>query len=90
VIVTTPSADDGHQLFTWRRLARAGRLCADEAATFAQAVISCDGSANRAATLPTVASAPIEIVLASGVRLIVAQEVDIAALARILSVLDKR
>ena len=78
------------QLFTWRRLARAGRLCADEAMTFAPVVVSSDGPANAAPALPAVASGRIEIVLVGGVRVIVAHDVDAAALARVISVLDRR
>jgi transposase len=78
------------QLFTWRRLARQGRLCAVEPVTFAPVVVSCDEAANRPTPLPVVASGQIEIVLASGVRVIVAQNVDAAALARVMSVLDRR
>jgi len=78
------------QLFTWRRLARQGRLCTAEAVTFAPVVVSSDEAANGSAPLLATAPGRIEIVLAHGVRVIVAQDVDAAALARVLSVLDRR
>src|SRR5258708_38610234 len=41
------------QLFTWRRLARAGRLIeVEEAATFAPAIISLEGSSTRSPSFP--------------------------------------
>ncbi|MEA2846270.1 MAG: transposase, partial [Rhodospirillaceae bacterium] len=90
------------QLFTWRRLARDGRLSDDEM-TFASAVIGDTGSSgsflpgqSKAAdhSLPlhastTATSGRIEIVLARGHRVIVDNSVDAAALARVLAVLEQ-
>ena len=90
------------QLFTWRRLARDGRLSDDEM-TFASAVIGDAGSSgsflpnqSTAAdhSLPpqagaTAMSGRIEIVLAGGHRVVVDNSVDAAALARVLAVLEQ-
>jgi len=93
------------QLFTWRRLARAGRLIeAEEAATFAQAIISREASSTSSPSFPervegteNLPHAPcpvgvagrIEIVLAWGHRVVVDNGVDSAALARVLAVLER-
>jgi len=79
------------QLFTWRRLARKGRLGGDaEPVSFAEAVIA-DGGAGTVA-LPPVAGAygRLEIVLADGLRVIVEQDVDPSGLARVISALERR
>jgi transposase len=92
------------QLFTWRRLARDGRLSDDEM-TFASAVIGDTGSSGNRSFLPdqsaaadrslppqasaTAKSGRIEIVLAGGHRVIVDNSVDAAALARVLAVLER-
>jgi transposase len=88
------------QLFTWRRLARDGRLSNDEM-TFASAVIGDAGSSrsflpdqSKAAdhglpqACPTATSGRIEIVLAGGHRVVVDNSVDATALARVLAVLN--
>jgi transposase len=92
------------QLFTWRRLAREGRLAeVDSPLAFVQAVIGCEPSPGGLAPLPepieaAESSAPgpsagpgrIEIVLVCGHRLMVDNGVDAAALARVLTVLERR
>jgi transposase len=88
------------QLFTWRRLARAGRLIeAEEAATFAPAIISREASSTSSPSLPErvegtenlphCVAGRIEIVLACGRRVVVDNGVDSAALARVLAVLER-
>ena len=92
------------QLFTWRRLARDGRLSDDEM-TFASAVIGDASSSGNPSFLPeqstaadhslppqagtTAMSGRIEIVLAGGHRVVVDNSVDAAALARVLAVLEQ-
>jgi transposase len=74
------------QLFTWRRLAREGRLTGDEdTVTFAQAVISDSRP-------PVTLSSPgrMEIVLTDGVRIIVDKGVDAEALARVIGTIVRR
>jgi transposase len=93
------------QLFTWRRLAREGRLVeADEVTTFAPAIISrepstgslpslpeCLEAAENSPSSPCPVAAPgrIEIVLTCGRRVIVDTGVDAAALVRVLAVLER-
>jgi transposase len=92
------------QLFTWRRLARDGRLSDDEM-TFTSAVIGSASSSGDPPFLPgqsaaahrglppqastTTTSGRIEIVLAGGHRVIVDNSVDAAALARVVAVLER-
>ena len=72
-------------LFWWRRLAREGRLQADDETTeFARAVVACEASE------PVTACGRIEIVLASGVRVIVDRNVDVGALMRVISAVERR
>src|SRR5438128_619006 len=69
------------QLFTWRRLAQEGCLVeADEAATFAPAIISPEAPTGSApsSSHPVAAPGRIEIVLAGGRRVIVDNGVDAA------------
>lgn len=93
------------QLFTWRRLAREGRLIeADNSATFAQVMISCEPSTSSPASLPehveaaeplpsssgpVAAPGRMEIVLTGGCRVIVDNGVDAAALGRVVAVLER-
>jgi transposase len=79
------------QLFTWRRLAREGRLGGDaEAVAFAEAVIADRGAATVALAPPVGACRGMEIVLADGLRVIVEQDVDPGALARLIGALERR
>jgi transposase len=92
------------QLFTWRRLAREGRLAeADNPTAFVQAVIGCEPATSSLPRLqepieagensapgPSVAAGRIEIVLVCGRRVVVDNGVDAAALARVLTVLERR
>jgi transposase len=83
------------QLFGWRRLVREGRLGGeDSAAGFVPAVMVADAAAPVA---PSSVSAHagmgqgrMEIVLAGARRVIVERDVDAAALARVIAVLERR
>ena len=73
------------QLFNWRRLARQGGLDGTgDSVTFAHAMIAC-----RAPVSVRVASR-IEIVLPDGVRIIVDNDVDAGALARVIEAILRR
>jgi len=79
------------QLFTWRRLARKGRLGGDaEPVAFAEAVIADRGVATAALLPPADACGRLEIVLADGLRVIVEQGIDADALARLIGALERR
>lgn len=74
------------QLFTWRRLAREGRLTGDEdSVAFARAVI-----AHSSPSVAPSLSSRMEIVLTDGVRLIVDKGVDAEALARVIGAMLRR
>jgi len=80
------------QLYMWRRLALENRLGGDDGAQgFAPAVIVPEKQAPAAVLSASVVAAVgrMEIVLA-GARVIVDKEVDAAALARIIAVLERR
>jgi transposase len=91
------------QLFAWRRLTREGRLSADDGGMrFARAVIACEPSpsgpqrfpepleaADPSPSLSKAARCRMEIVLASGHRVIVDKDVDAVALGRVLGVLAR-
>ncbi len=74
-------------LFTWRRLAREGRLGSVEPIGFAQAVIAAEASPAAAAP---VGVSRIEIVLANGHRLVVEATIEPGAVARIVGALERR
>jgi len=76
-------------LFTWRRLAQDGRLGADDGVTFSRVVIGCEPGSPAVAS-PAMRRSRIEIVLASGVRVIVEEDVDATALARVIDALERR
>jgi transposase len=84
------------QLFTWRRLARDGRLEeADGETTFAPVLVGDDRPEQPDPSLSPQAhalavSGRIEIVLMRGHRVIVDSGVDAAVLARVLAVLERR
>lgn len=94
------------QLFTWRRLAREGRLVeAEEATTFAPAIISPEPLStgpdrcseppavrerSPSSTVANAVAGRIEIVLPCGRRVVVDNGIDAAALARVLAVLERR
>ncbi|MBV8910645.1 MAG: IS66 family insertion sequence element accessory protein TnpB, partial [Gammaproteobacteria bacterium] len=73
----------------WRRLAREGRLGADEPTTFARAVIACDPASTGVAAM-AISRSRIEVVLADGIRVVVEEAVDAGALARIVGALERR
>ena len=75
-------------LFTWRRLAREGRLGADDLARFSRTVIACKDA--PAAARPTTSQNCIEIVLLDGVRLIVDCTVDAGTLAGLVGAIERR
>lgn len=81
------------QLFAWRKLAREGRLEADNAAGLTPAMIIADAIAETPIPSPppsrTHAPGRMEIVVEAG-RVIVDASVDQAALARVLSILAQR
>jgi transposase len=79
------------QLFTWRRLARKGRLGEDaEPVSFAEAIIADGGAVTVGLPSPAGACGRMEIVLADGLRVIVEQGVDPGALARVIGALERR
>ena len=86
------------QLFNWRRQAREGNLVAEDVPGFVPAVIGADSSGAAAAetTLPPTddpgtrpSSGRMVIVLSGGDRVIVGNDVDAAALRRVLDVLGR-
>ena len=91
------------QLFTWRRLAREGKLVMEEsAAAFVAAVVAPEQriadapSESGQASLPrqsdckAPAGGRMEIVLSSTRRVIVGSDVDAEALLRVIGILERR
>ena len=81
------------QLYRWRRLALEDRLGGDDGAQgFAPAVIVPEKQAPAAVLSASVVAAVgrMEIVLSGARRVIVDKEVDAAALARVIEVLERR
>ena len=83
------------QLFTWRRQAREGKLVMDgDDAGFTPVIVVSERSDRAENNRPprSISSAPadrrMEIVLSDGRRVIVGSDVDVAALARVIEVLD--
>jgi transposase len=77
-------------LFTWRRQVRAGSSPSAVAITgFVPAAISAEPAA-AASPAASVTAGRMEIVLASGERVVVGADVDAAALARVVAVLSRR
>ena len=77
------------QLFTWRRLARQGRLCAVEPMTFAPVVVSRDEAANQAAPSSSGDAVPvIELVLRNGRLLRLPENVTPARAAALAQALE--
>ncbi len=75
-----------NMLFTWRRQLGSGEAGPGQALSFVPAAITAEGSA---AVCPG-ESGRIEIVLASGARVIVGMDVDESALARVIKVLSRQ
>lgn len=78
------------QLLTWRHALQAQRLDGGSAPGFVPAVIVPEPAPHGAPTGPRPGAARMEIVLARGRRIIVGADVDPAALALVLDVLEGR
>jgi len=87
------------QLFTWRRQAREGKLVAAGTEVFVPAVVVSEGRKVDVATEPNTARASedrtraagrMEIVLSGARRVIVGNDVDSAALRRVIDALEQR
>jgi transposase len=76
-------------LFTWRKLARKGRLGGGQGVTFAPAVIACEPVWHGAGSQLGERQG-IEIVLADGLRMVVDQAIDPGLLARVVGALERR
>lgn len=84
-------------LFKWRKAYREGHLGGEETPTFMPAVITPEapvfassGPSPRPDRAPDAAGGRMEVVAASGRRVIVGADVDPVALARVLDVLEGR
>jgi transposase len=81
---------NANMLFTWRRQVGAvAARPAGKAVTFVPATIAAEPAAT-VSPISSVAAGGMEIVLASGDRVIVGMDVDAAALARVVKVLSRR
>ena len=79
-----------NMLFTWRRQMGSGTVFpAGDAVTFVPAAIAAEPKL-MVSPAPSAAADRMEIVLASGDRVIVGRDVDAAALARVVGVLARR
>ena len=77
-------------LTTWRRLYRKGRLEQNDAVSFAPVLLAeTPLAAGAALGSPAPRVERIEIVLMNGRRILVGKDVDVAALARVVSVLER-
>jgi len=77
------------QLFTWRRLARQGRLRAAEPTTFAPVVVSRDEAANRAPSPARDTVPMMELVLRNGRLLRLPESVTPARAAALAEALER-
>ena len=79
-------------LTTWRRAHREGRLCLDDMPSFTPVMIAPDSPPMPPAGpgQPHEAAGRMEIALTNGRSIVVGPDVDAAALARVLDVLDRR
>jgi transposase len=81
---------NANMLFTWRRqVGTAALVPAGEAVTFVSGAISAEPTAT-VSPASAMATGQIEIVLASGDRVIVGMDVGAAALTRVVKVLSRR
>lgn len=75
-------------LTIWRRAYREGRLWADAPSGFARVIVAPEMPEAAPAVREPRRASPIEVVLANGRRVVVGADVDVTALARIVSALE--